>query len=81
MVEGVWDGGRTVSTVRGTLTRGSRKWAPKFTDASQALGDGREQPSSQREGGLWGSPVPGWGETGGRKVLDLSEGTPKAFLK
>lgn len=71
--------GGTVPTVRRTLTRGSRTGAPKFTDASQALGDGREQPPSQREGGLWGFPVPGWGETGGRKGLDLSEGTPEGI--
>ena len=38
MVEGVWDGGGTVPTVRRSLTRESRKGAPKFADASQALG-------------------------------------------
>ena len=37
VVEGVWDGGRTVPTVRRTLspTRGSRKGAPKLTGASE----------------------------------------------
>ena len=68
MVEGVWDGGGTVPTVRRSLTRESRKGAPKFADASQALGDGREQPLNQREGGLWGGLLSQAGEkrAGGR---------------
>lgn len=76
MVEGVWDGEGTVPTVRRSLTRESRKGAPKFTDASQALGDGHEQPLNQREGGLWGVSCPRLGRNGQEEGLRPLTGDP-----